>query len=66
MHPEEQSCCLGSYASGQSYNNDLAATAKHLQWLEAKVRAAVNYAEAFVDEIDQELDEYRALDFTAL
>jgi hypothetical protein len=50
----------------QSYNNDLAATAKHLQWLEAKVRAAVNYAEAFVDEIAQELDEYRALDFTAL
>jgi uncharacterized protein (DUF433 family) len=50
----------------QSYNNDLAATAKHLQWREAKVRAAVNYTEAFVDEIAQALEEYRALDFTAL
>jgi uncharacterized protein (DUF433 family) len=50
----------------QSYNNDLAATAKHLQWPEAKVRAAVNYTEAFADEIAQALDEYRALDFAAL
>jgi uncharacterized protein (DUF433 family) len=50
----------------QSYNNDLAATAKHLQWPEAKVQAAVNYTEAFADEIGQALDEYRALDFTAL
>jgi hypothetical protein len=50
----------------RSYDNDLAATAKHLQWPEAKVRAAVNYAEAFADEIAQALDEYRALDFTAL
>src|ERR1700733_13600923 len=50
----------------QSYNNDLKATAKHLQWPEAKVQAAVNYTEAFTDEIGQALDEYRALDFTAL
>ena len=50
----------------QSYKNDLAATAKHLQWPEAKVQAAVNYTEAFADEIAQVLDEYRAVDFVAL
>src|SRR5580698_8521503 len=50
----------------QSYKNDLVATAKHLQWPEAKVKAAVNYTEAFADEIAHALDEYRALDFTAL
>lgn len=50
----------------QSYNSDLTATAKHLQWPEAKVRAAVNYTEAFADEIGQALDEYRSLDFTVL
>jgi hypothetical protein len=50
----------------QSYANDLAATAKHLQWPEAKVQAAVNYTEAFADEIAQALDEYRAVDFVAL
>ena len=47
----------------QSYNNDLAATAKHLQWPEAKVQAAVNYTEAFADEIAEALDEYRAAGF---
>jgi hypothetical protein len=50
----------------QSYHNDLAATAKHLQWPEAKVQTAVNYTEAFADEIAEALDEYRAVDFTAL
>ena len=50
----------------QSYNHDLAATAKHLQWPEAKVQAAVNYTEAFADEIAQALEENRAMDFTAL
>jgi uncharacterized protein (DUF433 family) len=50
----------------QSYSNDVAATAKHLQWPEAKVRAALNYTEAFADEIAQALDEYRAVDFVAL
>src|ERR1700677_3732516 len=27
----------------QSYNNDLVAVAKHLEWPEAKVQAAINY-----------------------
>ena len=49
-----------------SYKNDVAATAKHLRWPEAKVKAAVNYADAFPDEIDQALAEQHAMDFTAL
>ena len=50
----------------RSYQHDLTATAKHLHWPVAKVQAAVNYAEAFPDEIDQALAEYSAVDFTAL
>ena len=50
----------------RSYKNDLRAIAKHLQWPLAKVQAAVNYAEAFPDEIDAALTEYDAVDFTAL
>ena len=53
-----QACIQGSSLAvwevmllAQSYNNDLAATARHLQWPEAKVQAAVNYTEAFADEI---------------
>jgi len=49
-----------------SYKDDLAATAKHLCWAESKVRAAVNYAEAFPDEIDHALEENSAMDFAAL
>jgi len=30
------------------------------------VQAAINYNEAFADEIAQAMDEYRAVDFTAL
>ena len=50
----------------RSYENDVAATAKHLRWPEAKVQAAVNYAEAFPDEIEEALAEQDAMDFTAL
>jgi uncharacterized protein (DUF433 family) len=50
----------------RSYKHDLTATAKHMQWPLAKVQAAVNYAEAFPDEIDEALAEYSAVDFTAL
>ena len=37
----------------RSYDGNVAAVAKHLRWPEAKVRAAVNYAEAFREEIDE-------------
>lgn len=50
----------------RSYKGDLAAVADHLQWPSAKVEAAVNYAEAFPDEIDTALAENDAMDFTAL
>ena len=50
----------------RSYQNDLTATAKHLRWSVAKVQTAVNYAEAFPDEIDQALTENGDVDFTAL
>ena len=49
-----------------SYKKDLAATAKHLRWTEMKIKSAVNYAEAFPNEIDQALAENQATDFTAL
>jgi hypothetical protein len=49
-----------------SYKNVVAATAKHLKWSEAKVWAAINYAEAFPDEIEQALAEQHAMDFTSL
>jgi hypothetical protein len=50
----------------RSYNDDLAATAGHLQWPEAKVLAAIHYSEAFPDESALALDEYHAIDFTGL
>src|SRR5215831_6984146 len=50
----------------RSYKEDVAAVAKHLQWQEAKVQAAINYAEAFPEEIEQALSENSAADFNAL
>ena len=49
-----------------SYKEDVSATARHLRWPEAKVRAAVHYAEAYPEEIDRALGENQAADFTAL
>lgn len=50
----------------RGYNGDEAATAAHLRWPEAKVRAAIHYAEAFPEEIDEALAENDATDFLAL
>ena len=50
----------------QSYRGDVAAVAKHLKWPEAKVRAAVNYAEAFPEEIAGALSENATMDFQKL
>ena len=50
----------------RSYKGDVAAVAKHLRWPQAKVQAAVNYAEAFPEEIAEALAENDATDFTAL
>jgi hypothetical protein len=50
----------------RAYKDDVAAVAKHLEWPEARVQAAVNYAEAFPDEIEQAISENAATDFDAL
>jgi hypothetical protein len=50
----------------RGYKGDLAAAAGHLRWPQAKVRAAVNYAEAFPQEIEEALAENEAAGFTAL
>ena len=50
----------------RSYKGSVAAVAKHLRWPEAKVRAAVNYAEAFPEEISEATAENDAVDFETL
>ena len=49
-----------------SYKRDVSAVAAHLQWPEVKVRAAINYAEAFHEEINEAMAENEATDFEAL
>jgi protoheme ferro-lyase len=36
-----------------SYKKDVSAIAKHLNWPEVKVQAAINYASAFPEEISE-------------
>ena len=50
----------------RSYKADVSAVARHLRWPEAKVRAAVNYADAFPEEIQEAMLENEAADFIAL
>jgi hypothetical protein len=50
----------------RSYKGDAASVARHLQWPERKVKAAINYAEAFPDEIQEALAENDSVDFDAL
>src|SRR6266849_4453676 len=50
----------------RSYGRNVVAVAKHLQWPEAKVRAAVHYAEAFAEEIAEAITENDAADFETL
>jgi uncharacterized protein (DUF433 family) len=49
-----------------SYRNDVSVVAKHLQWPHAKVQAALNYAEAFPEEIRDAMADNAATDFDAL
>jgi hypothetical protein len=50
----------------RSYRGDVAAVSRHLRWPEAKVRAAVYYAEAYPEEIQEALQENDSMDFPAL
>ena len=48
----------------RSYKNDAAAVARHLEWPDVKVRAAIHYAEAFRSEIDEAIAENDSSDPT--
>lgn len=50
----------------RSYDGNVAAVAKHLRWPEAKVRAAVNYAGTFPEEINEATAENDSADFETL
>jgi len=50
----------------RSYDGNVAAVAKHLRWPEAKIRAAINYAEAFPEEIDEATAENDSADLETL
>ena len=50
----------------QSYRGDVSAVARHLKWPEAKVQAAINYANSFPEEIEGAVSENAATDFEAL
>lgn len=50
----------------RSYKADVPAVARHLRWPEHKVQAAINYAEAFPEEIQEALSENDSVDFETL
>ena len=50
----------------QSYRGAVSAVARHLEWPEAKVQAAINYAKSFPEEIEEAVSENAATDFEAL
>jgi hypothetical protein len=50
----------------RSYKGNAAAVAKHLRWPEAKVGAAINYAEEFPEEINEATADNDSADFETL
>jgi len=50
----------------RSHKGNAAAVARRLKWPQAKVLAAIHYAEAFPDEIDEAIADNAATDFKAL
>jgi uncharacterized protein (DUF433 family) len=50
----------------RSYKGNAPALVKHLRWPEAKVRAAVSYAEVFPEEIAEAMSENESADFETL
>jgi len=68
-----QACIQGSSLAvweimllARNHKGDVAAVAKHLGWPLGKVQAAVHYAEAFPEEIDEALSENDSADFDSL
>jgi len=50
----------------RSHNGDASAVARYLQWSKVKVQAAVHYAEAFREEIDEAIADNDDMRFDAL
>jgi hypothetical protein len=50
----------------RSYGMDAEKTAKHLEWPVPRVQAALNYAEAFPEEIDAAIEDNASFDFERL
>lgn len=50
----------------RAYKGSAKKAAEHLEWPEARVEAAVNYRDAYPEEIDEALAENDAMDFAAL
>ena len=50
----------------RSYKGNVKDVAKHLNWPEAKVRAALNYSEAFQEEVNEAIAENDSTDFDSL
>jgi uncharacterized protein (DUF433 family) len=68
-----QACIQGSSLAvweimllARNHKGDVAAVAKHLGWPLGKVQAAVHYAEAFPEEVDEALSENDSTDFDSL
>lgn len=47
----------------RSYNGNVTAVARHLEWPESKARAARNYSNAFPEEVNQAIAENDSTDF---
>jgi hypothetical protein len=50
----------------RSYDGEVGAVARHLRWPPMRVSAAVNYAEAYPEEIEHALAENEAMDLAAI
>jgi uncharacterized protein (DUF433 family) len=50
----------------RDYDGKVEALARHLEWPQHLAQAAVNYIEAFPEEIAEQLAEFDAIDFAAL
>lgn len=50
----------------RSHRDSIAATARHLHWTELMVQAALHYAEAFPEEVNEALAENNEMNFSAL
>ena len=57
---------MGSHVASSELQRECQGVAKHLKWPEAKVRAALNYAEAFPGEVNEAMAENDSTNFEGL